>query len=234
MGKAKHYRDIFFDLDRTLWDFDTNSIETFHDLFDKYKLADRGVASFETFIDHYHRHNHLLWEFYRQGKIVKEVLNIRRFSLTLHEFGINDNVLSSNMAEDYVSLSPTKTNLFPGTLQVLSYLRLNYRMHIITNGFEEVQYRKLNHSGLMQFFDQVITSEDAGSKKPEVSIFEYAFRRTGAKPESSVMIGDDEEVDILGARLAGMDQILVDFKREYPQSSATYHIFSLNELTSIL
>ena len=230
----KRYQHIFFDLDRTLWDFDTNSTETFRDIFDKYGLADRGIRSFDEFMDVYKKHNHLLWEIYRQGEIVKEVLNIRRFSLTLHDFGIDDLLLSSNIAHDYVSLSPTKTNLFPHTIEILNYLNGRYKLHIITNGFEEVQYRKLNYSGLTMYFTEIITSEDAGSKKPEPSIFNYAFKRSGARPEESLMIGDDEEVDILGASDAGMDQVLVDYNGEFPESKATYRINSLAELYKIL
>ncbi|MFH1121395.1 MAG: YjjG family noncanonical pyrimidine nucleotidase [Bacteroidota bacterium] len=232
--KKKTYRHIFFDLDKTLWDFDTNSIETFKEIFNKYNLTERGVHSFDEFLEVYNKHNHVLWEFYRQGEIVKEVLNIRRFALTLHDFGINDNLLSSRIAEDYVSLSPTKTNLFPHTIAILEYLSKKYTLHIITNGFEEVQYRKLTHAGLMMYFSEIITSEDAGSKKPERLIFNYALKRSGALPEESLMIGDDEEVDIVGAFEAGMDQVLVDYKGELLQTKATYRIESLDELYGII
>jgi len=232
--KKKIYRHIFFDLDKTLWDFDTNSIETFKDIFAKYALSEKGVHSFDQFIEVYNKHNHKLWDFYRQGEIVKEVLNIRRFALTLHDFGINDGLLSSRIAEDYVSLSPTKTNLFPHAIPVLDYLYRKYALHIITNGFEEVQYRKLNHSGLTMFFNEIITSEDAGAKKPELSIFTYALKRSGATPEESLMVGDDEDVDIIGANKAGMDQVLVDYNKEFLQTKATYRIESLDELYGML
>jgi putative hydrolase of the HAD superfamily len=124
--------------------------------------------------------------------------------------------------------------LFPHTIEILNYLNGRYKLHIITNGFEEVQYRKLNYSGLTMYFTEIITSEDAGSKKPEPSIFNYAFKRSGARPEESLMIGDDEEVDILGASDAGMDQVLVDYNGEFPESKATYRINSLAELYKIL
>jgi putative hydrolase of the HAD superfamily len=230
-GKYKH---VFFDLDNTLWDFNTNSEEAFRDLFEKYHLSERGVTSFEAFIEVYNKHNHLLWDFYRRGEIVKEMLNIRRFSLTLSDFGINDSLLSSNIANDYVSLSPTKTNLFPHTLAVLDYLAGKYSLHIITNGFEEVQYRKLNHSGLSLFFDQVITSEDAGVKKPDLPIFLYALQKAGALAEESLMIGDDEEIDITGAFNAGIDQVLVDYNNVCPESRATYRVSGLEKLYEIL
>lgn len=232
--KNRTYQHIFFDLDNTLWDFNSNSIETFREIFIKYKLEERGVDSFDRFLEIYYAHNHLLWEFYRKGEIVKEVLNIRRFALTLNDFGINDNLLSSSIAADYIHLSPTKTNLFPHTISILEYLSIKYKLHIITNGFEEVQYRKLNHSGLTMFFNEIITSEDAGSKKPEASIFYYALKRSGATPEVSLMIGDDEEIDIIGARDVGIDQVLFDYKGEKTDSMATFRITSLHELFTIL
>jgi putative hydrolase of the HAD superfamily len=232
--KKKNYRHIFFDLDKTLWDFDTNSIETISEIFDKHRLTERGVDSFDEFLEVYNRNNHMLWEFYRQGEIVKEVLNIRRFAMTLHEFGITDNLLSSKIAEEYVSLSPTKTNLFPHTIDILEYLSRKYVLHIITNGFEEVQYRKLKLAGLMKYFKEIITSEDAGSKKPQLLIFNYALKRSGALPDESLMIGDDEEVDIIGAKEAGMDQVLVDYNGEFKVTKATYRIESLDELYGIL
>ncbi len=230
----KTYRHIFFDLDNTLWDFKANSIETFRDIFSKYHLSEKGILSFDDFLEVYYKHNHILWELYRKGQILKEVLNIRRFALALQDFGIDDNLLSSSIAEDYVSLSPTKTNLFPNTIAVLDYLSKKYTLHIITNGFEEVQYRKLNYSGLTMFFSEIITSEDAGAKKPELSIFKYALKRSGAIVEESLMIGDDEEIDIIGAEEAGMDQVLVDYNNIYPDFKATYRIKSLEELYNIL
>jgi putative hydrolase of the HAD superfamily len=230
----KKYAHIFFDLDNTLWDFEANSIETFRDLFIKYDLENRGIVSFDKFIQVYHKHNSLLWEFYRQGKIVKEVLNIRRFSMALDEFGIGDHLLSSNMAGDYVEQSPTKTQLFPDAFAILDYLSSKYRLHIITNGFEEVQFRKLSYSGLRKYFSGIITSEEAGTKKPDPAIFNYALSFCKADVNESVMIGDDEEIDVLGAFNVGMDSILVDYAGKNNQSKATHRINSLQELYNIL
>lgn len=230
----KIYRDLFFDLDHTLWDFETNSLETLTEIFEKYSLGASGIPSPDDFIEVYHRHNYRLWADYRRGKIVKEVLRVQRFELCLQEFGIHNQTLSEAIANDYVSISPTKTNLFPHTLEVLEYLTANYRMHIITNGFEEVQFTKLKVSGLMAYFTEVITSEDAGATKPNPAIFDYALKRSGAKAETSIMIGDDADTDIKGARLAGMDQVLFDVADNQQDSLATYRITSLDQLTSIL
>ncbi|MBW6492054.1 MAG: YjjG family noncanonical pyrimidine nucleotidase [Lentimicrobium sp.] len=230
----KTYRHIFFDLDNTLWDFDANSMDTFRDLFSKYHLKLKGIESFENFLFVYHKHNALLWESYRQGKILKDFLNLSRFTLTLDEFGIHDEVLSVNLARDYVLLSPTKTILFPEAFQLLDYLSGRYKMHIITNGFEEIQYKKLSNSGLAKYFENIITSEDAGTRKPEPLIFEYALNKCGASAYETLMIGDEEEVDIQGAIRVGIDSILVDFSGKQAESKATYTVNSLGRLIDIL
>ncbi len=138
------------------------------------------------------------------------------------------------IANDYVTISPTKTNLFPQALEILTYLKSKYRLHIITNGFVEVQYTKLERSGLRPYFIKVITSEEAGANKPAPAIFNYALELANATAAASLMIGDNEEVDIDGARLAGIDQVLFDFADEHQGSVATYRITSLQQLAGIL
>lgn len=229
-----HYKHIFFDLDRTLWDFDKNSLETFTDIHLKYQLDDRGVPSFHDFMSVYHTINLDLWDHYRKGEIKKEVLSVKRFTMTLDRFGIDDEALGENMAHDYITISPTKNHLFPDTHKILEYLYTKYRLHIITNGFEEVQHLKLVNAGLDKYFTQVITSEDAGFKKPDIHIFKYAFSVAGALPEETLMIGDDVIVDIAGAREAGMDQVLVDFDHLYDNTAATYVVNELHELMKLL
>lgn len=228
------YKHLFFDLDRTLWDFDRNASETFNEIHDKYYLKERGITDFDDFMDVYHKINLELWNQYRKGQIKKEELNVQRFSLTLSSFGIEDDGLSMNIAKDYIEISPTKKHLYPGTYQLLEYLNTKYKLHIITNGFEEVQHKKLMHSKLTQYFTSIITSEDAGYKKPDINIFKYAFSVAKAIPAESLMIGDDIEVDIIGAKNAGMDQVLVDFDRVLPDLAATYYVNSLFELKLIL
>lgn len=230
----KLYQDIFFDLDHTLWDFETNSLETLNEIFEKYELKAAGIPDAKAFVEVYHNHNHRLWSDYRQGKIEKEELRVQRFELCLNDFGINDPMLAEAIANDYVSISPTKTNLFPHVHEILAYLKSKYRLHIITNGFVEVQYTKLEHSGLRSYFTEVITSEEAGANKPDPVIFHYAMKRANATAETSLMIGDNEEVDIVGARLAGLDQVLFDFADEQQDSVATYRISSLAQLADFL
>lgn len=230
----KLYQDIFFDLDHTLWDFETNSLETLKEIFEKHSLKAAGIPDVETFIEVYHRHNHRLWSDYRRGEISKEVLRVQRFGLCLNDFGITDPFIIEAIANDYVTISPTKTNLFPHVYEILTYLKSKYRLHIITNGFVEVQYTKLERSRLRPYFANVITSEEAGANKPDAAIFNYALKLANASAEASLMVGDNAEVDIDGARLAGIDQVLFDFTDEQQDSLATYRITSLSQLAGIL
>ncbi len=225
---------IFFDLDRTLWDFEKSAKETFEEIFIKHNLASKGVTSPKVFHDAYTVHNDRLWELYRKGEIKKEMLRGLRFKLTISDFGIDDEDLGEKIGNDYVRLSPLKVNLFPHAIEVLDYLKPKYIMHIITNGFSEVQAIKLKESGMDRYFTEVITSEAAGTKKPNPEIFNYAFNKSGALPNNSIMIGDDYDVDIVGANQVGMKQIFFDPYAKRKEAHSTYHINSLKEIVNIL
>lgn len=228
------YKHIFFDLDRTLWDFETSAAQTFTQLFETHKLQSRGIASVARFHEAYTIHNEALWDRYRVGDIKKEVLRGLRFHLTLKDFGLEDKDLAEQIGDDYVRLSPLNVSLFPNAFEILEYLFPKYPLHLITNGFSETQFSKLRVSGLDRFFDQVITSEEAGVKKPDSKIFEFAMERTGASPANSLMIGDDVEVDIKGAMDFGMDQVLFDPHQQHPRNGTTFKINNLIELRNIL
>jgi len=230
----KKYKHVFFDLDRTLWDFEKNAQEAYTEIYEKYNLRHRGVASIEAFTQSYLMHNDVLWALYRDGKIEKEYLRSRRFELTLIDFGIEDFGLAEQIGMDYVTISPQKTNLFPNSIEILKYLSGKYCLHIITNGFEEVQFKKLKNSKLDIYFNHVITSEEAGCKKPDSGIFEYAFQMTGAKPEESIMVGDDIEVDIVGAQNAGMDAIFFNPLKISHNGEVKKEVFDLIELKELL
>lgn len=231
MNKYKH---IFFDLDHTLWDFERNAEETKQELFEKYRLRERGIKSYRVFREKYVPINISLWDLYRENKIEKDDLNFKRFYLTLCKFGIDDKELGASMANEFIEGISEKTCLFPFAVEILEYLFPKYKLYIITNGFEEVQYRKLAKSGMDRFFQKVITSEAAGCKKPDIEIFNYAFRLSGANREESIMIGDDPIVDIEGARNAGMDQIFVNFEGKLPSCGTTFEVNSLKEIMNIL
>jgi len=228
------YKHIFIDLDKTIWDFDSNSRETFREIFEKYGLDSLGIIHIGHFLEVYHKINDMLWAIYRENKIKKEVLNIKRFELTLQEFGIDDLILATHIAEDYVTLSPQKTILFPHSHEALGYLQKKYSLHIITNGFEELQHQKLDNCDLRKYFKTITTSEEAGVKKPETAIFELALTKAGATINESLMIGDDLEVDVAGAKGIGMDTLFFNPDRAEHNDNPDHEVHSWNEVMKIL
>ncbi len=197
-------KDIFFDLDRTLWDFEKNSNQTLLDIIKKFHLLKIGVDCPKEFIRKYRVHNERLWKLYRENIITKEELRNERFLITLKDYFINDPILATKMGDEYIKKSPLKRNLFPYTIDTLVYLNKKYNLHIITNGFDEVQHIKLDYSDLKQYFNCIITSEKIGIKKPNPEIFVYALEKAKTNSKESVMIGDDLEADILGASKVGI------------------------------
>ncbi len=229
------YKHLFFDLDHTLWDFELNSKETLLDLYTKYQLADKGILNFDEFFEKYSEHNHRLWDRYTKGFIKQEELRWKRIYLSLLEYKIADENISKKMSVDYLDILPHKKNLFPYTLEILDYLKAKeYRMHLITNGFESVQYKKIENSNLAKYFMEVITSEASNSLKPHPAIFEFALKKSKANLATSIMIGDNESADIQGAINAGMDSVFVNHLKVTPTVPATYTITHLQELETIL
>ena len=229
----RKYKHLFFDLDRTIWDFDASADDSFSMMFNKYDLAGHGVPSLEEFRAHYEKHNDLLWSWYRRGEILKEVLNMRRFELTLADFGIYDHEIYIGMSEDYVRVNPEKAFLFPGAIDSLEYLASLYPLHLITNGFQEVQEQKFRIARLDRYFKTVTTSEEAGIKKPEPGIFMLALEKAGANASESVIIGDDLAVDIIGGKNIGMDQVYFNPDGIGHGEDVSYEIKCLTELKEI-
>ena len=228
------YKDLFFDLDHTIWDFELNSKETLWDLHQKYQLEAKGIDNFDVFYSNYSVHNHRLWDRYTKGFIKQEELRWKRIYLSLLDYKIADEALSKEMSVDYLDILPNKKNLFPYTIEILDYLKnKNYKMHLITNGFESVQFKKIKNSNLADYFIEVITSEASNSLKPNKEIFDYALKASNAKLESSIMIGDNEAADIQGAINAGMDSIFVNHLQIQPTVAATHTITHLKELENI-
>ncbi len=228
------YNHLFFDLDRTLWDFESSAAITFEQLYEKHQLKSRGIESVEIFHEVYSQHNEKLWDLYRVGKISKELLRGKRFVLTLDSFGIDDKSLGDTIGDDYVHLSPLNVVLFPNAMEILEYLQPNYPLYLITNGFSETQQTKLKVSGLGQYFAAMITSEEAGVKKPDARIFQFALDKASARVDTSLMIGDDYEVDVIGARNFGMDQVFFDPHGSHQNSQRTFYIRDLIELKNFL
>ena len=231
----RQFNHIFFDLDRTLWGFDSNSKETFAELYDKYHLRKNGIDDFEKFFAGYQKINHSLWDEYRKGLIEKDFLNVQRFYLTLLSYRIDDRRMAAEMARDYVTVSPTKKRLFPYATDILDYLKnKGYNLHIITNGFPEVQRIKMKNSGFDPYFQEVIISEETGYKKPAREIFDIAMQKAGAEAGESVMIGDDIEVDIQGGANAGMTTVWVNYHDEKAEFKPDFEVKNLKQIEEIL
>lgn len=231
----RKYRHLFFDLDHTLWDFDANARATLEQLHLDLELPERGIQDFDAFYRSYVGHNDKLWERYRKGYIKQEELRIKRMWLTLLDFKIADEALSRQLSELFLQLLPTRTLIFPDTKEVLTYLQQEgYGLHMITNGFEQIQHAKLRVSGLDSFFRHVITSEGSNSLKPQPEIFHYALQKAGATAAESLMIGDSLEVDIAGARDVGMDGAHVNFNGVEQSFQPTYTITELKQLMELL
>jgi putative hydrolase of the HAD superfamily len=228
------YKDLFFDLDHTLWDFETNSRETIQELYNNYRLAELGIVDFDGFYNTYSAHNHRLWDRYTKGFIKQEELRWKRVYLSLLDFKVANEPLAKEMSQDYLEILPNKKHLFPYTIEILDYLKQkDYKMHLITNGFESVQFKKINNSGIADYFIEVITSEASNSLKPQKEIFEYALKNAKASVEKSIMIGDNESADIQGGINMGMDTIFVNHIQVVPNIPATYTITHLKELEAI-
>ncbi len=229
----KRYAHLFFDLDHTLWDFETNSRETLRELHAAERLADLGIPDADEFIDTYEEVNHGLWRRYESGHIDRHVLRVLRFRNTLLHFGVKDEPLAKRLGNDYLAMTPKRTALMPGAKALLNDLGDQYRIHIITNGFHEVQEEKIRCSGLHAHFDLVLSSEMAGAKKPDPRIFKEALDRTKATAVESLMIGDNVLADIAGARGAGWDQAHFAPNGGGDQE-ATYVLQRLDDLRAIL
>ena len=225
-----HIKHIFFDLDHTLWDFETNSNRTFSFIFEKNGLE----VQFDKFIEVYQPINHRYWKLFRENKVTKADLRYGRLNEAFDaiNFEISDEMIHL-LSVDYITYLADHNVLFDNAIPVLEYLKDKYKMHIITNGFEEVQHRKLRNSNLLPYFDQIITSEKVGVKKPNPKIFEYAMNVTGAGAQESMMIGDNFEADILGAMNVGMQVIFCKFNGEIATREVPM-VDNLIELKSLL
>ena len=228
------YKHVFFDLDRTLWDMDGNSYQTLVELAERYRLAERGIASVDEFICRYKQINDQLWADYSMDRVDRETLRRERFKRAFALYGIDDPQLAADFGADYTALGPAKSKLIPHCIDVLEYLSGKYQLHIITNGFEEVQHLKIEKSNLRKYFTKIITSDSANCKKPDVRIFEYSLKLAEADVSSSIMIGDSLEADIVGARNSGMAQVFYNPEKRAHAEPVTHEICSLDELKKIL
>ena len=228
------YRHLFFDLDHTLWDFEKNANETLRTLYDTHHFARYGTFVVEEFIRVYSDINHALWRLYQSNKISQQQLRDVRFVRTLTKLGVPESEIPATISAEFTHILPQKSAVFPFTHEVLDYLRPNYRLHLITNGFNDIQGIKLDSSKLTHYFEEVITSEHSGHLKPVPRLFAHALARTGATATESLMIGDNLECDVLGAYNAGIDQVYFNPDKRRHFNQITYEISCLSELKAIL
>lgn len=218
--------DVFFDLDHTLWDFDRNSGLAFERVFRKHKIA----VPLNDFLKEYEPINLLYWKKYREERVTKEELRRGRLNEAFDVFNLKFPPETIDaLAVCYIEELPIDNHLFKNTVEILEYLSEKYKLHIITNGFEEVQYLKLNNSGIKKYFSTVTTSEEVGLKKPHPSVFQTALAKASAIPQKSMMIGDSFEADIVGAENAGMHTLFFNYRNE--EVASPY--FAINELSEI-
>ncbi|SNZ01567.1 YjjG family noncanonical pyrimidine nucleotidase [Flagellimonas pacifica] len=222
--------DIFFDLDHTLWDFDRNSELT----FDKILKDNQINVVLKDFLEVYMPINLEFWKLYRENKIDKAELRFQRLRRTFDAIGttVSDKLINV-LADEYIEHLSSFTHLMDHTVEVLEYLAPKYKLHIITNGFQEIQEKKLKGSNIHGYFDQIIDSEIAGVKKPHPYIFELALNKANVAPQNSLMIGDSLEADIIGAKSAGLHTLHFNAHKESPHEFCTI-IDSLIEIKSIL
>ncbi len=214
----RKYDHLFFDLDNTLWDFDANAKSALRQTVKEMGL-DENIPDFDSFFAYYEQVNSRLWDAYRKQEISKTELTGKRFEITLEHYGIN-NINPLVMNNLYLEVMPTYTQLVDGALETLGYLKSKgYHLHIITNGFKEVQLKKMKNSGLAPYFEKIFVSEEISAPKPDKRIFRHALVNCNAKKEKSLMIGDSWDTDILGAKNVGLAQVF--FQRTLENNETT-------------
>lgn len=230
----QRYKNLFIDLDDTVYDFSAASEESFCETYELLQYG-RFFDSFEHYLSIYKPYNLELWRIYGEGKITKEELNKRRYSYPLECVGIHDQELADTFCKEALSRIPTKGPLMPGAIELLEHLRPKYRMFILSNGFKELQSRKMHAAGIDKYFDELILSEDIGVNKPNRELYDYALQKTGSTLEESLMIGDMFETDIAGAANIGMEQIYYNPKGKQGHPFVpTYEVRHLLEIKEIL
>ena len=228
------YKNLFIDLDDTLWDTYHNNKECLEEIYTDYRLG-RYYASFEAFYTYYMPYNLSLWAKYRAGEIDRQFLIVERFLHILRPMGIEDKKQALAMNHDFLMRTTTKSRIIPGAKELLEYLHPHYRLFILSNGFREVQYKKLCSAGLERYFERLILSEDAQIQKPHKGIFDFALQQTHCLRTEGLMVGDCWEADIVGAYQSGIDQIWLNPK-DLPAEgfTPTYTVKSLAEIQQLL
>lgn len=229
------YTTIFFDLDDTILDTAQNSKNAVKEIFTDYKF-DQYFATFDDFWNKYQAINTNLWHLYEHNQIDKDYLMSQRFAQTLADYTQIGNEKSLEINGDFMNRVSNRKDIVGGAIEILEYLKPKYQLHIISNGFIEVQDKKIKNAGVLDYFKQVILSEHVGKNKPHPDIFNYALKITNAEKDSSIMIGDNINTDIAGAKNSGIDQIWFNPRKQEDinQISPNYTIYSLDQIKQIL
>ncbi len=228
-------KTVFVDIDDTIWWFTENSKLSLRHVYDHFGLNEYQ-PDYEVFRDIYLRKNAELWQLYHYGKIEKDFLVTERFRYTLEQIGVKGDLSATSQAidEEYLRFLAEQKILVPGAKALLEHLNKHYAVHALSNGFKGIQQRKLESAGIRHLIGKVIISDDCGVTKPLRGIFDYALRECGAEAESSVMIGDNKDADINGAKNAGWSAIYFDLKGAGVSDNADANVSSLEEIAGIL
>ena len=230
------YKDLFIDFDDTLYDTHGNAVIALSETFECFRL-DRFFSDPQVFYDAYWTANIDLWTRYAKGEITRDYLIVERFRRPLSVGkGIEiTKELCLEISDKFLDFCASKPGVIDGAHELMDYLKQKgYRMHMCSNGFHEVQYKKLAACGLREYFNTIILSEDAGVNKPSPLYFDYALKVSGANKETTLMIGDNLQSDIIGAHNAGLDTILFNRWNDNPSSIPTHTVVTLREIMGIL
>lgn len=230
---TKNYAVVFFDLDNTLWDFDANATEALIQLHKKHQLLEKTGFDEQVFIEIYTKINKQYWSLYEQGKVNKETLRTQRFVDTFIELGIEESHQPKNIWQEYLQICPLMPHVINGALDTLEALSSNYRLGIITNGFEETQHIKIKQAGFAPFIEHTITSEKVGHAKPNLEIFEFALKLFSIDKQQCLYIGDTWETDVLGACNAGIDTFYFNTQSHQNETALPSYLGEINELTKL-
>ena len=228
------YIHLFLDFDDTIYDTHGNANIALREAYDFFKL-DKIFGTFEMYSSLYWKRNQEVWALYSLGKITKDELIVERFLYPLRQLNTGTPEFALQMNDWFLERTAEKSGLVDGALDLLNYLKPKYKLHILSNGFTEVQYKKIRNAGLEEFFDNVFLSEMIGINKPDRRIYDYALDKSGASRKNVIMIGDNYDTDITGAINSGIDQIFFNRNETFlPDIPPTYEVKDLNQITLIL
>ncbi len=226
-------KHIIFDLDDTIWDYQHNSNEALKEIYSSFEIEEHGVTN-ENFIHTFGIVNNHLWDEFDKGAITRDIIRRDRFPMVFDKLSINLNGVAMQMQDSFMQICSSKPSLVNGVQKVLDTFKSKYSFHILSNGFDQIQFVKLKAAGVEHYFDKVITSGRAGFRKPQPEIFEFALNEIGATKEECIMIGDNPLSDIEGAHAYGIDQVYYNVHNKECAINPTYTIYDFNELLKIL